>query len=97
MMNNHIDHQDNGFIISCRALALGGVSTFFDWLFLIGRRLNLFIGDMYNRYTCPLQPCGRLTLKLLIQGHLQSAEVTRIADFKSAYISLIIGHRGLGW
>ena len=50
---------------------------------------------MYNRYTCPLQPCTHLTLKLLIQGYPQSAEVTHIADFKSAYISLIIGPRGL--
>ena len=50
---------------------------------------------MYNRYTCPLQPCRHLTLKLLIQGHPQSAEVTHIADLKSAYISLIIGPRGL--
>ena len=57
----------------------------------LGRRLNLFIGNMYNRYTCPLQPCTHLTLKLLIQGHPRSAEVTHIADFKSAYISLIIG------
>ena len=45
--------------------------------------------------TCPLQPCTHLTLKLLIQGHPRSAEVTYIADFKSAYISLIIGPRGL--
>ena len=50
---------------------------------------------MYNRYTCPLQPCTHLTLKLLIQGHPRSAEVAHIADFKSAYISLIIGPRGL--
>ena len=50
---------------------------------------------MYNRYTCPLQPCTHLTLKLLIQGHPWSAEVTHIVDFKSAYISLIIGPRGL--
>ena len=50
---------------------------------------------MYNRYTCPLQPCTHLTLKLLIQGHPWSAEVTHMADFKSAYISLIIGPRGL--
>ena len=50
---------------------------------------------MYNRYTCPLQPCRHLTLKLLIQGHLWSAKVPHIADFKSAYISLIIGPRGL--
>ena len=34
-----------------------------------------------------------LTLKLLIQGHPRSAEVTHIADFKSAYIFLIIGPR----
>ena len=50
---------------------------------------------MYDTYTCPLQPCTHLTLKLLIQGHPRSAEVTHIADFKSAYISLIIGPRGL--
>ena len=46
---------------------------------------------MYNRYTCPLRPGTHLTLKLLIQGHPQSAEVTHMPDFKSAYISLIIG------
>ena len=34
-------------------------------------------------------------LKLLIQGHPRIAKVTHIADFKSAYISLIIGPRGL--
>ena len=39
--------------------------------------------------------CTHLTLKLLIQGHPRSAEVTHMADFKSAYISLIIGPRGL--
>ena len=50
---------------------------------------------MHNRYTCPLQPCTHWTLKLLIQGHPHSAEVTHIADFKSAYISHIIGPRGL--
>ena len=49
---------------------------------------------MYNRYTCPVQPCRHLTLKLLIQGHPWSAGVTHIVDFKSAYISLI-GPRGL--
>ena len=36
-----------------------------------------------------------LTLKLLIQGHPRSAKVIHIADFKMAYISLIIGPRGL--
>ena len=50
---------------------------------------------MYDRYTCPLQPCRHLTLKLLIQGHPGSAGVTHIADFKSGYISLVIGPRGL--
>ena len=44
-------------------------------LFLISRRLNLFKGDMYNRYTCPLQPCRHLTLKLLSHSHPQSAKV----------------------
>ena len=34
-------------------------------------------------------------MKLLIQGHPQSAEVPHVADFKSAYIPLIIGPRGL--
>ena len=53
------------------------------------------MGDMYNRYICPLQPCRHLTFKLLIQGHPRSAKVTHIADFKSVYISLIIGPRGL--
>ena len=57
--------------------------------------MNLFIGDMYNTYICPLQPCRHLTLKLLIQGHPQSVKVPHIADFKGAYISLIIGLRGL--
>ena len=50
---------------------------------------------MYDTYTCPQQPCTHLTLNLLIEGHPQSAEVTHIADFKSAYIFLIIGPRGL--
>ena len=50
---------------------------------------------MTHIHTCPLQPCTQLTLKLLTQGHPRSAEVTHIADFKSAYISLIIGPRGL--
>ena len=50
---------------------------------------------MYNRYTCPLQPYRHLTLKPLIQGYPQSAKITHIADFKSAYISLIIGPSGL--
>ena len=69
------------------------IIKFFYWLFLIGRRMNLFIGDMYNRYTCPLQPCRHLTLKLLIQGHSRSSKVRHVADFKTAYISLIIGHK----
>ena len=49
---------------------------------------------MYDPYICPLQPCRHLTLKLIIQGHPQSAEVTHIVDFKSAYISLSIDPRG---
>ena len=53
--------------------------------------LNLFIGDTYNRYICPLQPCRHLTLKLFIQGHPRSAKVPYIEDFKSAYIPLIQG------
>ena len=50
---------------------------------------------MYNRYTCPLQSCRHLTLKLLIQGHARSAKVPHVADFKSAYMSLTIGPRHL--
>ena len=46
---------------------------------------------MYNRYTCLLQAYRHLTWKLLIQGHPRNAKVTHIADFKSVYISLIIG------
>ena len=34
-------------------------------------------------------------LKLLIQGHPQSAKVPHVEDFKSTYISLIIGPRCL--
>ena len=67
---------------------------FFYWLVLIGRMLNLLIGDIYIT-EIPLQPCRHLTLKLLIQGHPQSSKLTHVADFKSAYISLIIGPRGL--
>ena len=62
---------------------------------LIGRKLSLFIGDMYNRSTCPLQPCRHLTLNLLIQGHPWSARVPHIVDFKNVFIALIIGRRGL--
>ena len=75
------------------AMFLWKLSTFFYWLVLIGKRFNLFIGDMYNRYT--LQLCRHLTLKLLIQGHPQSAKVRHVEDFKSVYISLIIGPSGL--
>ena len=34
-------------------------------------------------------------MKFLIQGHPRSATVTHIVDFKSGYIALIIGPRGL--
>ena len=50
---------------------------------------------MYNRYTCPLQACRHLTLKLLIQGHPRSAKVPHVTDFKSAYVFLTIGPRCL--
>ena len=50
---------------------------------------------MYNTYTCPVQPCRHLTLKLLIQGHPKSGKVPHIVDFTSAYVSRIIGPRGL--
>ena len=60
-------------------MAAAGISLKIIYIFLLaGRRLNLFICDMYNRYTCPLQPCTHLTLKLLIQGHPRSAEVTEV-------------------
>ena len=36
----------------------GIVSTFFHWLVLITRRLNLLTGDIYDRYICPLQTCS---------------------------------------
>ena len=52
---------------------------------------------MYDRYICPLQACRHLTLKLFIQGHPESAKVPHIADFKSSYISIIIGPRGLAY
>ena len=80
-------------------MATIGISLKFNNIFLlavvIGRRLNLFIADMHDRYICPLQPCRHLTLKLLIQRHPWSAELTHTADFKSVYVSLIIGPRGL--
>ena len=49
----------------------------------------------YVEYTYPLQICRHLTFKLFIQGHPQSAKVPHEADFKSAYISCIIGATGL--
>ena len=61
-------------------MAVTGISLKIVYLYtgcFSGRRLNLFIGDMYNRYTCPLQPCRHFTLKLL-QGQ------TRIVKLKSA-------------
>ena len=80
-------------------MATAGISLKIIYIFLLAvshsRRLNLFIGDLYDIYICPLQPCRHLTLKLVIQGCPRSAEVTHIADFKSAYICLIIGPRGL--
>ena len=62
----------------------------------MSRRLNIFIVDKYNRYTCPLLLCRHLTLKLLIQGHPRNAKVPHVSDFKSAYISLIIASKGWG-
>ena len=53
------------------------------------------MGDLYNRYVCTLQACRHFTVKVCIQGHPQSAQVAHVADFKSAYISFIIGPRGL--
>ena len=71
------------------------LSAFSTGCFSIGRRLNLFIGDMYNRYTCPLQPCRHLILKPLIQDHPWSTKVPHREDFKSTYIWFITGSRGL--
>ena len=48
---------------------------------------------MCNRYMSSTT-CRHLTMKFLIQGHPRTAKVPHIADFKSAYISLIIGTRG---
>ena len=75
-------------------MATAGISLKIIYIFLLaGRRLNLFIGVMYNIYACPLQAYRHITLKLLIQGLPRNAKVPHI--FKSAYISLIIGPRGL--
>ena len=60
------------------------------WLVLIGRRLHPIIGVMYNRYTCPLQPYRHLTLKLLIQGHPQSAKVPHIVTLKVPVSPLLL-------
>ena len=79
-------------------MAAAGISLKIIYLFLLAgshRRLNLFKGDMYSTYTYPLQPYRHLTLKHLIQGHPQRAKVPHIVDFKSAYISVIIGPRSL--
>ena len=45
---------------------------------LLSRRLNLFIGDMCNRKTCPLQARRHSALKQFIQGYPQSAKVTHV-------------------
>ena len=45
---------------------------------------------MYNRYTCPLQPCRHLKLKLLIQGDPRNAKVPHVADFKSFRSPLLL-------
>ena len=88
--------KENSLILKNKMAATGiSLKIIYIFLLAVSRRLDLFIGDMYNRCTCPLQPCTHLTLKLLIQGHPRSAKVTHIADFKSAYISFIIGPRGL--
>ena len=34
---------------------------------------------MYNRYTCPLQPCRHFSLKFLIQSHPHNAKVPHVA------------------
>ena len=52
---------------------------------------------MCNRYICPVQASRHLTLKLFIQGHPWGAIVPDIADFKSAYISLIIVSPDESW
>ena len=45
---------------------------------------------MYNRYTCPLQPCKRLTSKLFIQDHPRNAKVLHVADFEVPVSSLLL-------
>ena len=41
-------------------------------------------------HTCPLQPCTHLTLKLLIQGHPRSAEVTHIKKVPKSPLLLVL-------
>ena len=57
--------------------------------------MNLFIGNMYNKYICALQACKHLTLKFFIQDLPSSAKVPQVVDFKSVFFSLIIGPKGL--
>ena len=51
---------------------------------LLTRRLNLFMGDKFYRYICPLQTWIYLTL------NPRSAKVSDVVDFKSAYILLLV-------
>ena len=61
--------EGNYSLILKNEMATAGISLkiiyIFNWLFLIGRRLNVFIGDMCNRYICPLQPFRHLTFEAL--------------------------------
>ena len=72
------------FVAVTLSLAIGDIYTWyiswkiiylFYWLVLISRRLNLFKGDICNRYTCPLQASRHFTLKIFIQDHPWSAKV----------------------
>ena len=77
----HCEVSFSGSLILTYKLAAVGISLkifLFYWLVLISRRLNLFIVDMFNRYTCPLQHCRHLTLELLIQGHPRNAKVPHV-------------------
>ena len=88
------EHCDFNRYGNCYKRCLGVLITAsMQWIVmvLISRRLNLFIGDVYNRYTCPLQPCRYLTLKLFIQGHPWNCKVSHVADF-SDVVRFDLGH-----
>ena len=45
---------------------------------------------MYNRYTCPVQPCRHLILKLLIQGHPRNSIVHHVVVLKVLMTRLLL-------